>query len=336
MRKKIILFIALIIFLFTFISFVSAVNCWSYTSSSTCTTANGCKWKNDSWSVSGWCDPKAGGFSSASSSSGGGVGGAMGGDCYKYDGNQTQCTNKTIVNISCGWTTNPSPSCDVNWGADCWRYNSVNEGCNVTNGCWFKSDSWGNFCTNLMDQCWQNQSLQGMNNANCSANRYCINNSWGGCEPRCSSLNSSTCTNATYTGKCKWNSGWCNPSSMNEMFNNMEAGAPTPLGFDSCPEAGMQASVDICGFGLKDMGDSYGIGMNVNNFENSSVCNKEKLSSVVMGHTGGGPGFGAQTEPFGSGFGQEKTGSGNDSVTALVYLDSDGSTIGGCALSHNS
>ena len=287
-----------------------------------CQATSGCRWKTN-----GWCDPKGGGFSAASNAAGGGVGSAMGGDCFKYDGNQTLCTNKSIINISCGWSVNPNPSCEVNWGNDCWRYNSVDGGCNVTNGCWFKNDTWSNYCTNIMDQCWSNLSYQSWNNSegwrgNCSSNYLCINNSWGSCEPRCSSLSSTSCTNETYTGKCKYATGWCNPSTMNDMFSGMETGVPAPIGIDICPEpSGMQASVDICGFGMKDMGDSYGFGLGVNNFENASVCNKEKLSSFVMGSVGGG---------------QEKTGSGNETIIVLVYLDTDGSTSGGCALDYNS
>src|SRR3989344_791855 len=234
------------------------------------------------------------------------------------------------INISCGWSTNLNPTCEVNWAADCWGYNSVEAGCNATNGCWFKNDSMGSFCTNLMDQCWQNQSLQS-NATLCGQSQFCTNNSWGGCEPKCFSLDSDSCTNETYVGKCKYSTGWCNPAGMNDMFNDMESGAPAPLGQDTCGEAGMQASVDICGFGMKDMGDSYGFGMGVYDFSNASICDKEKLSSFVMGMAGGGGGSGGGTT-----FGIERTGSGNETVVALVYLDTDGSRTGGCALSHNS
>jgi hypothetical protein len=308
-----------------------------------CQATSGCRWKTN-----GWCDPKGGGFSAASNAAGGGVGSGMGGDCYKYDGNITLCTNKTIINISCGWTVNNNPSCEINWATECWRYTSSNIslGCNVTNGCWYKNESFGGFCTNIMDQCWNNVSYQSWSNptgwaGNCSANPLCINNSWGGCEPRCSSLNSSSCINTTYAGKCKYSSGWCNPKGMNDMFSGMESGAAAPLGFDNCSE-NIQASVDICGFGMRDMGDSYGFGSGMRNFENASVCNKEKLSSFVMGGAGGtGGGSSGGGMPAGGGamttsFGQERTGAGNDSVIYIVYLDTDGSTSGGCTLSHNS
>ncbi len=310
-------------------------SCWNFDQTG-CTNATGinasCRWKNP-----GWCDPKGGGFSGGCSGAGGGIGTSMGGDCYKYDGNQSLCTNKSIINISCGWSVNPNPSCDVNWGSNCWQYTSGNVGlgCNATNGCWFKNDTLSSYCTNIMDQCWSNISYQSWNNTawagNCSSNYLCQNNSWGSCEPKCSSLSSASCTNATYIGKCKYTTGWCNPGGMNDMFDNMSAGAPAPLGNDICPES-IQSSVDLCGFGMKDMGDSYGFGANVRDFSNASVCNKEKLSSFVMGmfEAGGGAGF------SGGGGSSEKTGSGNETVIYVVYLDTDGSTSGGCTLSHNS
>ena len=350
--------------------------CWNSSSNTqaTCSSSMGCSWKQENgwceesspcmnstssnnqdncqaiagcvWKQSGWCDPKFGGFSGGSAASGGGAGGGGmgGGDCFKYDGNQSLCTNKSIINVSCGWTVNPSPSCEINWGNDCWRYTSVANGCNATNNCWFKNDSSGAYCTNIMDQCWQNVSYQIWNNtawsANCTSNYLCTNNSWGGCEPKCSSLSSSSCTNATYSGKCRYVSGWCNSKGMNDMFEGMESGAPVPLGMDNCPETGIQRSVDLCGFGMKDMGDSYGIGGNVVDFSNASVCNKEKLSSFVMGMAEASGGVGGPSGGFGGGgmttFGSEKTGAGNDTIIFIVYLDSDGSTTGNCALDSNS
>jgi hypothetical protein len=120
------------------------------------------------------------------------------------------------------------------------------------------------------------------------------------------------------------------------MFTGMESGAPVPLAADICPDSGVQASADLCGFGMKDMGDSYGFGANVLNFENASACNKEKLSSFVMGmfeDLGSGMGVGG----FAGGGGiNEKIGTGNDTIKFFVYLDTDGNTTKGCALDHNS
>ncbi len=93
------------------------------------------------------------------------------------------------------------------------------------------------------------------------------------------------------------------------MFDQMETGAPVPLGFDDCGDIN-QSSIDICGFGMKDMGDSYGFGANVKDFINASLCNKEKVSSMM---------------------GPERIGNGQDKVVLIVYLDSDGNQNGGCS-----
>lgn len=316
-------------------------NCWNYDQTG-CTNATGmaakCRWKTP-----GWCDPKGGGFSTTTVATGGGVGSTVGADCYKYDGNQTLCTNKSIINISCGWSTNLNPSCEVDWSKNCWQYVSESEGCNSTNGCWWNPGNGGTgWCSNIMDKCWSNQSFQSWFNndtwsADCNATGVCQSNSWGGCEPKCfAQPNQTACVAGALAGRCRWTTGWCNPAGMNQMFDNMESGAPSPISMDICPEAGKQASADLCGFGMKDMGDAYGFGAMVVSFENASICNKEKLSSnVMMGTGGGGVAGGGMGGGGGSGFVGERIGAGNDTVKFFIYLDSDGSTIGGCALDEN-
>jgi len=320
-------------------SMASCSNTTNWNIEANCKSTDGCRWKNP-----GWCDPKTGGFSSASSATGGGAGAVTGGDCYKYDGNRTLCTNKTLINITCGWTiaATTEQRCEVDWNKDCWKYNSTAVGCNSTNGCWWNPGYYGGngWCSNIMDQCWSNVSYQTWNNTawqgNCTSNSLCTNNTWG-CEPRCSSLSQTDCANSTYINKCKYNTGWCNSKSMNDAFSEMESGAPSPLGQDTCPETGKQASIDLCGFGMKDMGDSYGFGVGVYDFSNASVCNKEKLSSFVMG-LANVHGNASMSAGVGGGttFGTERTGTGNDTIIFFVYLDTDGSTSGGCSLEHNS
>jgi len=299
-------------------------NTTTWNSSTNCDATSGCEWRTP-----GWCDPKGGGFSGGAIAGGGGVGGSFGADCYKYDGNESYCTNKTLINISCGWMPELSPRCDVDWSNNCWQH-SNSSNCNGDSNCWWNSDSYasGGWCGNIMDQCWNNMTLQGDESA-CNNNSYCNYTSWNSCEPECfSSLFQSQGTCGT---GCKWVTGWCNPGDMNDMFNGMESGAPVSLGHDTCDASETnQSSVDICGFGMKDMGDAYGFGVWTYDFSNASICNKEKLSSFVMDMTGGNwVGMGGPTT-------SERVGSGNDTIKYFVYLDSDGSTTGSCALSHNS
>ena len=270
-----------------------------------CQAASGCRWKNP-----GWCSPKDG-FNAGGIAGSGGVGGSAGSECYKYDGNQTACTNSSLIGTSCAWTTEES-SCEVDWSRDCWSYSSEVGGCNATNGCWWNSIANPAYCTNIMDQCWQNQSLQ--NNATaCNANAYC-NSSQYGCEPTCFQAE----TQGACGAGCKWITGLCDPTGSSKVFDGMEKGAPTPLGVDIAGDTN-QSSVDILGFGMKDMGDAYGFGIFVSSFVNSSVCNKEKIKQG---------GFGIPLA--------EVTGAGNETVKFIVYLDSDGSTTGSCTLDSNS
>ncbi|MBI2452194.1 hypothetical protein HYV50_03910 [Candidatus Pacearchaeota archaeon] len=281
-------------------------NTTNYNNQTNCQTTTGCKWRNP-----GWCAPKDG-FSSGGS----GGGGSFGAECYKYDGNKTLCTDKNAINITCGWTDNFNPGCEVNWVKDCWQYTSVAGGCNATNGCWWNPNGQG-FCMNLADQCWSNTTL--VNNATlCNTNAYCNATTYG-CEPTCFSQKTQSACSAAQDSICRWTTGWCNPAGMNEVFNGMETGQPTPLGFDSCPESGIKSSVDICGFGMKDMGNAYGFGAKVYDFTNASVCNKEKIS----GYTFLTPGA------------ADIIGAGNETVNLIVYLDTDGSPKGGCALEIN-
>jgi hypothetical protein len=265
-----------------------------------CGSITGCEWRDP-----GWCSPKDG-FECGTGGLGGGYGGSFGAECYKYDGNQSFCTNKTIVNMSCGWTTNNNPSCDVDWSGDCWIYNSVADGCTEDNGCWWNDQ--GNWCGNIADQCWNNQTL--LDSAtSCDANAYCNSTNYG-CEPTCFAQGTISECDGIANDACKWSSGWCNPTGLHEAFDEIQAGAPVPIGVDVCDSSETsQLSSDICGFGMKDMGDSYGFGVNVLNFTNSSICNKEEV-----------------------GIGSNVIGSGNDTIRYTVYLDTDGSSTGGCVL----
>jgi len=326
--------------------------CYDISTSASCTTTPGCYWRNETgwcedsfmgsctgsasnnatgcddtsgcrWRDSGWCDPKAG-FSCGMSETGGGYGGAMGAECYKYDGNQSFCTNTTRINISCGWIPESNPHCEIDWGnVDCWSFKDNNTCENETAGIgkcfWFNESLYlgipegQQYCANVMDQCWLNFTSEYVD-WKCNKNPKCrYNEDWNSCEPRCTNQTQSTCNNG-----CKWVDGWCNTNGMNDMFKGMDESAPTPIGNDDCNNEVTQASVDICSYGMKDSGDSYMFGVPVANVGNASFCYKEKIST------------------FASGFASERTGAGNDTIKLVVYLDTDGTSTGGCALSHNS
>ena len=98
---------------------------------------------------------------------------------------------------------------------------------------------------------------------------------------------------------------------MGMMFVGMQEGPPIPLGNDDCGETGISGSNDICFIGLKDMPDNFGFGIGVESMSDSAICNGVNL-------------------------GDGQSGYGSDTSDYYIYLDTDGSETGGCALEHNS
>jgi hypothetical protein len=271
------------------------VDCWQYSDNESCINTTGCKWKDP-----GWCDPV--GFAGGGASGGSGSGGL---ECWKYDGNETACTNSTLIGMDCSWIQQPFSFCEPDWSTDCWMYDWNATECDASPDCYYHNDSFGGFCTNNFEQCFMNQTLH-ENQTLCDDNLYC---NWSimmeGCEPSCfSAMSEGECT-----GSCKWIDGLCNPPGIGDMFGQMEKGAPIMLGMDNCMGEIPEAYVDMCGFGVKDMGDAFGFGAGVSNFGDAGICNNEK---TMMGF-----------------------GSGTETVKYYVYLDTDGSTTGGCALNNN-
>ena len=301
--------------------------CWQYYNESGC-TQNSCKWFNDTYSPQGgWCGSTcfAPNFDQSSCQTAGCVwksgfcnpkgfggkdidGGGFGLSCYKFNGNQTACINQT----GCSFFSESSPFCDIEFSADCHQYsNSTNCNNATLTGGKCKWNTNGNFCEQSVFECFWNSSLQ--NQSACPQNSLC---SWSGfnCEPKC--FNATVNKNQTACQQqsgCTWASGWCEPATMAAHFDTAEQGEPQILGFDPCgpgtSDTNISAWVDICGFGMKDMGDAYGFGIKVYNFNQSAICNSLSLQ-------GGG------------------TGTGNESTRYYFYLDTDGKTAGGCS-THN-
>lgn len=275
--------------------------CNNYFNSSNCNSNSECIWQNP-----GWCDPK--GFIGKGADVGQG-GSSSGMQCFKYDGtNATACKAQT----GCDWFTMPSPVCEADYSKDCWKY--VNSGeCNVS-GCWWSATS--NSCFPKADRCHIDPTLT--TSAACNNTGNCT---WSGfdCTSNCEVSNYATAAGCNSSIGCAWLTGLCDPAGMTKLFDTMEKGAPVPLGFDATGEIASQ-SVDMCGFGMKDMGDAYGFGASVfDGMGNASICNTKSLGGSKCP---GGPVVSGQ-------------GSGNATVEFIVYLDTDGSTSGSCALDNN-
>jgi len=275
------------------------LDCWEYEDDTTCTDTSGCKWKNP-----GWCNPS--GFAGGNAASGSGAGAQTGMECWKYDGNESLCTNSTRINMTCSWMSEFRPFCDVDWSSDCWQYDWNSTACDDQANCYWNVQS--NYCSNVFDQCWNNQTLQN-NQTKCNNNTYCNWSQWNNCEPTCFNAQ----TQGECTGSCNWITGWCNPPGMGEVFNGMEMGAPVMVAFDDCMglDTGVPDFVDLCGVGMKKTDNGIGFGAGVTDFSGAGTCNQEKLSK--------------------GGFG-----SGNETVRYYIYLDTDGNQNGTCRLSHDS
>ena len=306
------------------------IDCWDYNDNSTdCASSTSCKWKNP-----GWCNPT--GFAGGDAGSGKGSGAKAGMECWKYDGNQTGCSSNP-ENMTCTWETNNFAFCEPDWGSNCWQYSWNQTLCDGESTCYWNPENGGG-CSNSFDQCRMNATLQ-MNETLCNANGYCnwTNNSYGGpmdgetsgegaygvgmlghCEPSCFSAGDE----ASCGSGCNWLNGICNSPGMATMFGGMEAGAPTNIAGDICDGTentfdgaeNVSSAVDLCGVGIKDMDNAFGFGSSTKDFSQAGICNNEKV------------GFGLFAV----------TGSGNVTTKLFVYLDTDGSTTGGCSLSHNS
>ncbi|MFH1827912.1 MAG: hypothetical protein ABH824_01485 [Nanoarchaeota archaeon] len=307
-------------------------NCWDYASVETgCNATNNCKWKG-----SGWCNPK--GFAGGDASGGSGSGSKTGMECWKYDGNQTACTNNTLIGMTCSWMEEFRPMCEPDWSVECWQnYNRTD--CTIGGCYWNGASETDGWCSNTFDQCFMNITLS-MNETLCNANTFCnwtnasfggfddgfggggffegmgiqdfggLGNGGGRCEPSCFQAS----TEATCGSSCRWMTGWCNPPGMVEMFVGMENGPPAIIANDDCSgNENINAYVDLCGVGVKDMGDAFGFGSGVKDISQAGVCNNEMI-----------------------GFGNNQvSGNGQQTTKFYVYMDTDGLTSGGCALSHN-
>jgi len=274
-------------------------SCSAQSTSGGCAGVSGCKWKEP-----GWCDPK--GFTGGSGNTGMGASAITGMECWKYDGNQSTCTNTTLINITCSWMSFPQPFCEPDFSTMCWQYDSNQSACgNETSCIW---DTTGSKCLGVFDQCWSNLTLS-TNQASCNDNAYCNWTTFGGGSGWCEASCFSKTTQATCGSGCKWIGGLCETPQSAGMFSGMEYGAPVPIAFDDCVETNIPESIDLCNVGIKDTGTALGFGSSVRSFRSAGACDGE-----IVGWTNNKP----------------SQGSGNDSVKYFVYLDTDGSTTSNC------
>lgn len=305
-----------------------AFSCWQYNNQTSCTNGeigNYCYWQADQYSpTGGWCnqlcfnwnmtqatcDPISqcewkGGFCDPIGFGGDTMtGGASGLSCFEHDGDISACQNVT----GCSYITEQYPFCSVNFSANCpmYSYNQTICASTVIEGdlnCTWTSGDWGGYCDNPLFSCGNNdETACDLLSTQCSWNA-----DMNFCQPICSAQAAqNTCTAAV---GCSWTGGWCNPAMTNTMFKSMDSGQPMMLGMDAM-EPTVPASVDIIGFGLKDMNKSYGFGIGLENVNNASFCNGVNMMGGMSG-------------------------SGQDLGRYYWYLDTDGIATGGCSAKNN-
>src|SRR3989344_2013208 len=134
----------------------SAADCWQYTSNASgqCTSANGCKWKSDSWGS--WCEEL---------------------NCWSLY-SQNECTSTNVPGKNCTWQAGGTTySCE---DLSCWSFTGTNETACVNNSaslsCNWKGQCYSEGYSPSGTDCWSitSQSTCG-NTTGCK---------WGQCEQK--------------------------------------------------------------------------------------------------------------------------------------------------------
>ncbi|MBD3164287.1 hypothetical protein GF323_03740 [Candidatus Woesearchaeota archaeon] len=231
--------------------------------------------------------------------------------CYQI-WDQDDCTNATN-NQTCKWETyydqfdgQERTGCRPKFEA-CRDFSLSSSECNALDGCF-----WNEFM-GMCDAVCFNMSLT---EQQCGAIAGCTFGG-GSCEP--SLFTKQTAGECTGAGG-KWLNGWCNPPGQGKMFAGMDMGPPVPIVTENCNSNGEVAYADICGVGIKDTGNSFIFGSQTADFSNVGVCNGQNVIT-----------FGSSN----FGMGSANQGQGTSPVKYYVYLDTDGSTTGGCSPVNN-
>jgi PGF-pre-PGF domain-containing protein len=291
--------------------------CDYYTMQGSCGDDKNCQW------MSGFCDPAD----------------ALGmkmGDCWKFT-NETACG----IAVGCEWyvgKTGPARNCDFNLTLErdvCGqKFNS--SACTAVSACKWNSipGGTGGWCDLKIHGCgWYGnqtdcaQDPQGYGGCVWKNVTFEYGGGMGGgvgggggqqsgrCEPKCfnENLPENQCTGSCApTGA---GGGKCESKMAKTMFSGMES-PPVPLGMDNCNEATLGGEYDICGFGVKDSPDNYGIGTMVRSMEYAALCKGQQvMTNKATGTT--------------------TTGSGANTTKFYWYIGTDGSETGGCAAYHN-
>ncbi|MCF7861025.1 PGF-pre-PGF domain-containing protein [Candidatus Woesearchaeota archaeon] len=240
-------------------------------------------------------------------------------DCWQFDNDQSSCLSQP----SCLWEDSKFGSeCDINW--DNTTYIEIlcedtyfdQSNCNADDNCIWVRDSFsgkGGYCNNIADEChtFQNESqCDAQSEFGCKwASNKCVST----CEYD-SVILGTDCSQLT---GCTAFSGFCEPKGAGMMFQEMDT-PPEIVGMDDCPETNKSNHTDICGLGVKEGRDVFGVGLNVVSMSGAAACNGKRVLEDREAMT-----LTADTM------------TGTSPLKAEFYIDSNGVETGGCNSSNN-
>ncbi|MBI4450367.1 hypothetical protein HY642_00195 [Candidatus Woesearchaeota archaeon] len=261
---------------------VLGANCWmNDDSEADCNATGGCRWYTTTFSGDPLCEVNETYFNA----------------CFSIQ-NASSCS----ANANCSWIQfrdGNSGFCEAKPWTCFDRYWNNQTGCQADTSCSWLPDPYmpgGGRCESL---------CEGRNSTTCNSDSQCSLMA-GFCDPTtfqaggCWQLNGnqSGCINVT---GCVWmpdqffdnnsmgkpDRGWCNDAFMSQQFEGMEQGPPAIIATDDCGagsgDAGLQDHVDICGVGVKDMDNAYGIGAGVDSLALAVLCKDKPLQSGGTG-----------------------------------------------------
>ena len=310
----------------------------SITTQSGCTSgtnAQYCSWLNDPNSPNGgWCEPLCFNLNNVSCIANNKCDWAAGWcepnvttseDCYQFDNTDASTCE---ASGACLWGEamyggECEPDFDFQSETDCWDTYFDAATCGADSDCIWMQDPYsgmGGFCENAIFACFEigmKAEFEG-GNASAACTAYaaagCV---WDAedqeCGNECDGLDTAACTASS---NCKAFTGWCDPKGAGMMFEKMDA-PPAMIAFDDCNEAGLSDLTDLCGIGVKDDFDVFGVSVGVRDMTDAATCNGE----YIMDFTTFPP--------------TQMEGTGDEAMTTIVYIGSDGDDSTGCNSSNN-
>jgi len=220
--------------------------CWDYHAESSCSAADDCIWRNDTWWET-WCSPGGGGYGTDPwcNETQPGWCDYIIWNCSDYTG-QSECNADQLCNWTTDWLDPDRGWCEPS----CFSYD-IEQDCIADPYCANFTANDKGWCEpeNMFKGCWDYD----MDPAGCyEHNETCV---W---------------VNDTFAPPPHF--GFCSDKFMHDMVGGMDPSPPLELDWDPCPEGGISAQSDICFLGIKDDPKTLGFGIGVISMDDSALC----------------------------------------------------------------